>query len=416
MQRISAALKHRVARNTAALGTIQLSNALLPLLVMPYLAHTLEINEFGTFAIALALIQVCQVVTDYGFTFSSTYYISQNREIPDLVNRHIGNVLFAKTLIAALLVATLLAYDTTTKTPHSTIIYISIFAIIFQALQPNWIFQGIEKMFLVTISTLSSRAIYIILVLALVKHTNESALALSFWAGSIAVGTSISYVLLKREGFSIIRPSLRETVEVLRNGWAFFASRVAVSIYTSANTAVAGIGGSIQAAQYSICDQINKGAQSLTNPLSQAIYPYMAREKNWKIFFIATTALAVIMISLALTIEIFSTEIVNMLFGSKYENSVPILSTLLLTSIISFFGITFGYPAYAAIGNSRTPNLSVILACTAHLVGLLTLYLNDSLTALNLARLTLLTESIVAVLRVSGVATHFIKRDFYEKH
>jgi PST family polysaccharide transporter len=65
----------------------------------------------------------------------------------------------------------------------------------------------------------------------------------------------------------------------------FFLSRVSVSIYTSANAFVLGLfTDNTMVGFYSVAEKLYQAMQSLYAPITQTLYPYVAKQKNITLF------------------------------------------------------------------------------------------------------------------------------------
>ena len=67
-------------KNGTSLGIVQLSNYILPLITLPYLARVLGPNYFGLVMMAQATMIYLTLLTDYGFKLTATKEISKVRD------------------------------------------------------------------------------------------------------------------------------------------------------------------------------------------------------------------------------------------------------------------------------------------------------------------------------------------------
>ncbi|MFB9998018.1 oligosaccharide flippase family protein [Providencia rustigianii] len=72
----------------------------------------------------------------------------------------------------------------------------------------------------------------------------------------------------------------------MKSSYTYFLSRASVVIYTSASTFIVGsYSGLNQAALFSSAEKLYQAGQSITSPVSQAIFPHIARTGE-KIYYI----------------------------------------------------------------------------------------------------------------------------------
>jgi len=250
-----------------------------------------------------------------------------------------------------------------------------------------------------------SKILYVLLVYIFVQNSNDGWLVLICWSSANIVATSISYIMLKKEGFEIKVPDIRSVFRELAQSSGFFWSRIAVVFYTSLGSVLVGTISLSQAAMYTSAEQIYKAGQAVTQPITQALYPYMAKEKDWKLFYgILTKALIILVIGVGI-VYIGRNYLVQTAFGDGFEDAVPILSIFLMINIINFLGVNFGYPAFAAMSRTDIANNSVILGCVYFITHISVVYNLEKLSGINVAYAVLATEILVMAVRV----TYFLK-------
>ena len=91
--------KKRLKKNMLALSVVQVSNYILPILILPFLTRTLGVDGFALISIALASIQLSFVITDYGLSVYAPYEISLAKSSPDKIDRFISNIYGLKVVL-----------------------------------------------------------------------------------------------------------------------------------------------------------------------------------------------------------------------------------------------------------------------------------------------------------------------------
>jgi polysaccharide transporter, PST family len=84
-------------KNVTSLGFVQLSNYILPLITLPYLARVLGPNYFGLVMMAQATMIYLTLMTDYGFNLSATKEIAKVRDNLTKVSQLFSSVIIIKT-------------------------------------------------------------------------------------------------------------------------------------------------------------------------------------------------------------------------------------------------------------------------------------------------------------------------------
>lgn len=393
---------HSVTKNVSALGVMQIANYIVPLLLLPFLARQLGIEAFGIVAITLAAIQLAMVLTDYGFSLSATYAISVKRNDPVYINKKIGAIFGAKAVLVGLAVIGFLVTPIFVPkfSAYTPFFNAAIVATVAQAFQPVWLFQGIERMKNITIYTVAVKVIYAALVLRLINTADDALLVIYCWSIAQVFGLVAAIYFMRAEGYRVVRPSLDNIKNEFKDGAQFFWSRIAVSLYTSASILVVGAYGAAQAAQFSVCEQIYKAGQNVSAPINAAMFPFMSKHKNWKVFFGVLAVSGILLIFGCAIVSIYAESILVLLFGEEYRAATLVLRIFLITTVVNYFAVSFGYSAFAALGRISIANISVMAGAALHMMVLASQYYFFEVNAWSVAVAVLITETFVMLLRV----------------
>ncbi|PHM38549.1 putative polysaccharide transporter [Xenorhabdus innexi] len=352
----------------------------------------------------MSVIVISSLLTDFGFNLYSPAWIANNKNNTNKINIHVSSIFILKIILFLLTSIGLITYFTVTNTIHENKVIlcsVTLLAILSQNFQIMWFFQGIEKMSNITYLTLLSKLSYVIFVIFFVKDSNDVLQAILSYVFSNFIATTIGLLLYIKLGYRILTPKLIDIINIIRYSFQFFLSRAAASIYTSASTLIIGShAGLTQAALYSSAEKLYQAGQSISFPISQALYPYLARTKNISTFYRFILVLIPPLIISISIIYYFSYEIIIVFYGQDYSLAIDIFRIFLLTTIINFIAVNFGYPAFSIIDRLDIANNSVIIAATIQLAMLFILYFMDHITAINIAISVLITEGIVMVIRV----------------
>jgi O-antigen/teichoic acid export membrane protein len=395
----------RLAKNIFALLIVQLTNYVAPLLVFPYLTRILSIENFGLIALSFSICSLALILTDFGFALSASYWMTKNRSNKAEVMRYTGAIYVAKMILAFISIGLFLVYTIYFQVNFLSHIWLTtgiILTIFFQAFQPIWFFQGIEKMKNVTICMVTSKIIYVLIVFMFVKSNDDFETVLLSLAVSAFIASALGLYRIYQENYGLLIPPVRKIADVLSSSLSFFLSRAAVGIYTSASTFIVGnFSGLMQAAIYSSAEKLYQAGQSATSPLSQALFPHLARSRK-EDFLIKV--LCFILPALILVISLcmyYAPDLLSIFYGDTYKSATPVLRVFLLTSVFTFISVNLGYPAFAIYDKLGLVNLSVYLAAILHASCLTFLYCTESISAYNISVCVCLVEFCVLFLRIS---------------
>lgn len=388
--------------NASALFAIQIANYVLPFLLIPYLTRVLGVSLYGVVAFGLAIVQIACVLTDYGFSLSATFQVAKHSNDKTTLRRIISSVMLCKLglLIPVILLLCIFIEIQNKYTQYNLFLWLLLLPILGQSLQPIWFFQGIERMTFITIYTVISRILYLGLVIIWVSTPAEY-----YW---VAVANGVASIVAATVGISMM---LRLGYWPIWGGWShlrktfvdsteFFWSRAAVATYTAGGAVFLGLASNpMQVAYYSAAEQLYKGAQSLFGPVSQALYPYMAKNRDFPLFFkIFKLAIALCLIGVIVGIFI-SPWVITMIFGEAFKGSHVILIVFMITFAITTPSTLLGYPFLGALGDNKSANLSVMYAGILQIIILFALYLTGKHEAVSVALSVLGVEFFVLLYR-----------------
>ncbi|WP_178090441.1 oligosaccharide flippase family protein [Plesiomonas shigelloides] len=390
-------------KNIFFLTLVQFANYIAPLLVLPYLGRVLGLDGFGVVAMGMSLCSMVLIITEYGFGVSAPYWLAKNKKNRAEVSSYVGAIFLVKALLFLLsVVAVSIYFMLMTEIPRSTLLHVAILAsIFFQTFQLSWFFLGIEKMKNVTIFTVTAKLSYLALVFLCVNDKLDLALVFVCYAISNLFATAIGIVFLYKEKYWIARPTKKQTWEVFKNSGLFFISRLAVGVYTSASTFLVGnFAGLDAAALYGSAEKLYQAGQSATSPVSQALYPYLARTGDKQALY---KFVGVLLIPLCIGVAgciYYAEPIITLIFGEEFIAATELLKVFLLTLLINFVGVNFGYPAFSIIGRVDIANKTVIFGAVLQLISILTLYSMSAITAKNICLSVLVVECVVMLIRI----------------
>jgi O-antigen/teichoic acid export membrane protein len=392
-------------RNTVLLTVAQLSNYIAPLVVLPYLARVLSIESFGSVAILLTLIGVAQIFTDFGFSLAGASKIATIKNSIHDSSVYISTVMYVRMIVSLLVSLLLFVYFIFFNNEVSVTSFILTISFIFiSSMQFIFVFQGVERMEMITISNVFSKVAYIISVFLFVSYEDDVELVIFLNLISQLIFCIFSFYCLKKLNYKILKVPISAISYLIKENYLFALSRAAVSLYSRANVlVVAQFSGATQAALYSASEKLYQAGQNSTSPVTQSIFPYMVRTKNRTLLYKLISVIG-IFIGLACTISyIYSDEIVTLFYGSKFENASEVLQVLMICLFFNFLSANLGYPAFASFGKLNLCNITVMLGLVAYISSILVVYfiLDISVDAYIASLCLLFTELSVLVIRIA---------------
>lgn len=400
-------LQHSIAKNMFALGLLQVANYIVPLLAWPLLAKTLGVEQFGLVMMLLAICAMANILTDFGFNISATHLIAQDANNKEKIGQLLGNVFFIKGILAVVAGVIASIYSLVQLIPTSnasldvwTIILLNL-VILAQAFHCIWFFQGIEKMKHITTANILAKVAYVVLLFMVLPFYQHINLVLICFLLSQLCITTLFFISIYQEKYYILRPKLGMLWSELKYSFSFFVSRVAVSVYTLANTLILGhFNGSAVAGLYGSAEKVYGAGIGIAGIVSQALFPYVTKTNNLKLLVKIIMGMTIPVFVGCYILSIFSEEIIIFLFGEGFREASTLLELFLLLLCITFISVNIGYPGFSAIRKVQWANYTVMIGAVFHLLGLWMLYLLDLVNAKNVLLMIIFTESVILLLRV----------------
>ena len=393
--------------NVISLFVLQGSNYIIPLLSIPYLFKTLNVEKFGLVNFSFAFIQYFIILTDFGYNLSATKSIAEHRDdkakIQQIFNAVIGSkiILFFIGLIALTGIVFLIPGFSTYKTVY----FISYGMVLGSILFPIWFFQGMERMKFITILSISLKLVAIIPLFFLVKSTADYLYVPIFNTVAWIVCGLVSLYVIKKD-FGIVPGAFTfaQVKESIKESSPFFLSRVSVSLYTTSNVFALGLfSGNISVGYYSAAEKLFQALQNAYSPINNSLYPFMTKTRDLKLFKKVFSLAVVFNIFLIAGLLFFSHDIITVFYKKDSIQTEHVFQLLLIACLIIVPSVMLGYPLLAALGHSSYANKTVIGPSIIHLVALVVLIATQSFNIYTVAGMVIFTESLVLLSRIYGV-------------
>lgn len=371
--------------NFASLSAVQLLSYLFPLLATPYLIRVLGAERYGLTASAISFAGLFAYLTNYGFGATAARQISVHRHDLKRISEVSSAILTIKGVL--LLFGLVLFSCIVALMPNLHIeagLYLLVFGVtIGDTLYPQWLFQGLEKLKLISALNVTGKAITFALIILLISQPKDYLIyAATLSASQIVVGL-IGISAAWHTGIRLVKPDWNALAEQLREGWLPFLSAVSIGFYTQSRLFIFGLfSTNTLLGYYAFADKAAGIAQVF--PISVLITAVLPRltfmysrdpERARELFrrFHRITFLYIIIVFPVLAW--FANEIIVLLSGHNYPESVISFRILLagvffalansfrvalLVAAGRFSTFTFVYAVGSAIG------LSMMIVLTIH--------------------------------------------------
>ena len=264
--------------NFAALGAIQVSNAALPLIVFPYALGVVGAGLYAKLAMTEAFAIAALTVVLYSFEVDGVARVVRlgKPASPEALSQVFSEVLYVRLLLFVLCAAGTAAAWPYVDAETAQLMALWLLFPLSYVLQSTWFFQVMERNVAAAAFTVASRALGVVLVLALVKAPSDVFWVPALIGGCYLLGGCCSFAHACMAFGVRLRPVAWSTLwQAVTHGWHVFIGNMAVICYRDFNVVILGLahGNEKAVAVYSIAEKVVKGIQAATRPLSQIFTP-----------------------------------------------------------------------------------------------------------------------------------------------
>lgn len=391
--------------NTIYLYTLTASNYLFGLATIPYLTRILGPEVYGNLGFAMAIGVYFNLIIDFGFLLSGTkrvaLYSNNNTELRKIFSG-ICLIKLGFTFVLFILL-TSLSYCIDEFKDNYTLLLLFLLVSFFSSLLPDYIYRGLEDMKMVTVRGVLTRGIFTLLTFVFLKTPKQIYFVPLFQLiGAIIVLIWVFCDISKHYNIHLCRIDKNYLYSLFKESLSYFFSRVASSIYNISNTIILGLlyPSNVIVGYYTSAEKFKTLSSMACSPIADSFYPYMIRTKNYNKLIRTTILLEIPIIICCIAIFIWAEDICVIAFGADYKNAYTLLRLMIPIMALTLPSYMFGFPALTPLGQAKWANISVEIAMINQLIGLVILFAIHNITAISLCVLTLISESIVCLIRI----------------
>lgn len=403
--------------NIFSLGTLQFLNYLFPLITFPYLVRVLGVEKFGLISFAAAFINYFVIITDYGFNYTAVRAISINRNDKTKLSEIISSVYIVKLilfLISALLFGGIL-YLFEGFSKESELYIASFIFTIGSLMMPSNYFQGIEKTKNIALVTFIIRLIWVLGLFSLITSPADYILLAYLNSFSwLVIGFILALVMVFRYRIKLVVPDILQIIEQFKEGGVLFISNISINLYTTSNIFILGLlTNNTVVGYFSAADKIRLAVQNLFNPFTQAMYPHLStifnnnRTRAYSIIIKSLKSIGLLSFIISALLLLFSKEIVILLLGQQYTNSIYVLKIISFLPFIIYLSNLFGIQTMLNMGLHKA--FSVIISTAAFISLISAILLVPSYKEIGTSITMLLTEVFVTF----SIIIYLLKKGFF---
>ncbi len=265
-------------------GLGQIINLVSPLFVMPFIIYKCGEDGLGRVGVGFSFALILNSIIDYGSYIHGVKEISINRDNTTVLENRLKAIYLSKLLLLLLTFAiiSILIYTIPFFSKDKTLFFFSLTIVVGQLINPQWFFQGVENFKWISVINVTSKVIYILLVILFIKEKTDYVFANLFFGVGAIIGNGIALVwLLNKYSFSLNGFSLKDATNIIKDEFSFSVSQFFLSIYQFFPIImISYIGGDFMAGQFRVIDQILTIFKTYLNMFFYFVYSNVCYELN----------------------------------------------------------------------------------------------------------------------------------------
>lgn len=394
-----------LAKNTSMLYLMTIAKYIFPLLLFPYLTRVLTVNYYGIITYMTSVANYISIVIDFGFNFSATRKIAQNKNNTEKIKEIYTSVIIAKLALAlcsGIAVGAISPFIPILR-DNINVLLAYYFSTAVLAFLPDFVYRGFEQMQGITLRYVISKVITTVLTILMVKGPEQILLVPIFNGIGNLFSIFFTWAHLKKFfDISFKKIKLQFCFNEIRDSSVFFVSTFASTAFTLANTLFMGIVVMSESdiACWGVAFQLITIAMSLYEPITSSLYPRMVQSRNLKIIRIAIVLVLPVIIVGIIICYFGASLFVNIVAGAGYEAAVPVFQIMLPVLLFTYPAQILGFPVLGAVHQEKYATRATVISAVFHIFGLIVLALTHSFTLISVAILRTCTEFVFMIFRV----------------
>jgi len=366
----------KIIKNTSWLFVSQIITKILSLLFVVYLGRTLLIADFGRFNLANAFVSIFGIIADFGFNLFIVREISRSK---DKIGEYLGSIIPFKLLLSIAAVVLMYVTAVVMRYDNLTLMTIMLFGVYYILLSFSMFFRTVflanEIMEYESIFAVLDKLMVFVLGIAVLIEGKGILWVAGVYSLVETVIFIMSVILLLRKFPGIRFTFSYKTLSYsVKQSFIFFLLNILIMIFLYVDSLMLSkMKDETAVGLYNAAYNLVYNLRFLVTPLINAIFPAMALSavKNTEELFAMSRNVRKALIFLGLGISIigvmFSSQIIILLYGLKYEASVPAFAILITAIPFIYLNGFYGY-LLTAVNKQKSILYILSLGCTVNII------------------------------------------------
>jgi O-antigen/teichoic acid export membrane protein len=273
-----------LVENFISLSLIKSVDALIPLVLIPYLIIVVGATNYGIYAFAYALIFYLRNIVQYGFSLSGVRLVALNKDDKGKLNEIYNEVRTTQLYlgVVSIIILFVLVYFVDIFNINYIIYFFFSFSILGEFLFPGWFFMGMEKMKFSTVTHLISKLMFAALVFIFIKKESDFIyIALYQSIGYIFSGIVAQIIIIRTFNIKLKIAKFDKVKKLLKEGSSAFLTLISPALYANSSIFLVGIFGLPQYVGFmEIGSKVSGAFSVLDTILTMVFYPFINRNKG----------------------------------------------------------------------------------------------------------------------------------------
>lgn len=336
----------------------------VPVLLLPILVSRLGFEQFGVLSFALAIGIYFTSFMQYGYNINAVKDIASSRDDSASLNQKFSTYFVSSWLISLVGVVLFLPLFLIDSVSADWPLYSSVILFSFcQGISPNWLFQGLEKMYHITWVNGVAKLLFFIGVYVFLEVPEQAYFVPLFQGLSVLFAVVLSLYIIYRQKLAEFKlPSIASIVNTYKEGWSAFVTQVTPTLYSTSMVFILGVTQSpLIVGIYSAAIRVIEIANAVAFLLMNAALPSLARDIKQHVWFKKIMVLLGGIASLVLYFGI--SFVAPYLFEQRTEQIIQLIQLASPMLLFVFFRLAFG-PAYLMLIGREAVYRNIVFWCS----------------------------------------------------
>lgn len=385
---------------------LQIATYIFPFITLPYLTRVLGPDVYAIRAYAVSFMALAFAIMSYGFNQYGTREVALHKGDKVFLSKLTSVICLLRlvlVLVVGLAVVAMMSFIPL-MAANPVYMFITFGAYALTAMLPDFVFQGLEDMAVMTQRYVISKLVSVVLIFTFVKGPEDIILVavFEFVTSFIAYVWSWANVLrLRGIRLSLSCVSLGDFVSCFKVSTIFFISNAMTTLFTGLTTVMIGIfvKDPAQVSYWSLATTAISAVQCLYSPIVNSIYPHVVANRDLHMVKKILLLGFPFVVAGTVTFWFLSDVVMLILGGSEYMSGSYVVRLIAPVLLFSYPAQLLGFPVLAAVGCERKMTLSSVAGAVFHVVGLVILVAAGVFTVASVALLRSATEFVFMLVR-----------------